>query len=70
MRRKSDSGQATIEYLFVLLFLMFISWQFFKFVGLIVGNQIGGLGYELSNHLATGVCKKNCLYTGFENGIF
>ena len=65
----SKEGQATVEFLLVLLFLMVLAWQFFKYIGLFVGNHIGGFGYHLTDFLATGVCENHCVFHGFQNGL-
>ena len=69
-REAKDLGQATIEYLFVIIFVMFLGVQFFQYLGLFVGNSVGGLGYQLTNHLATGVCPSNCFFDGFVNRVW
>ena len=69
-KRPSYRGQATIEYLFVLLFIIFLGGQFLKYMGIFIGNYVGGLAYWLSNHLATGVCEKSCFFNGFVNQVW
>ncbi len=69
-RQFKDLGQATIEYLFVIIFVMFLGAQFLKYLGEFVGNYVGGLGYQLTNHLSTGVCPNHCLFDGFVNTVW
>ena len=65
-----EAGQATIEYLFVLLLLMFLGIQMLKFTGDYLGNHIGSLAYVLSHQLATGVCKTSCMGDEFTNKLW
>ena len=40
-----------------------------KAIGLAMGNGIGLLGTNLSEHLSVGVCQEWCFYDGFVNKI-
>lgn len=63
-----SAGQATIEYLFVMVFIVSIS---IKMVGAFSGfmrDSVGNLGHVLSMNLSVGVCSKQCFYGGFKNG--
>jgi hypothetical protein len=64
----TSRGQATIEYLFLLVFIVGLT---FKMVGgftSFMTDSIGNLGHVLSYNLSVGVCKEECFYTGFRNG--
>jgi hypothetical protein len=61
-------GQATIEYLFVLIFIVGLS---FKVVGAFsdfMRESVGNLGHELSVKLSSGVCETICYFPGYRNG--
>ena len=61
-------GQATIEYLFVLVFIVGVS---FKIVGAFsdfMRESVGNLGHELSVNLSSGVCETLCYFPGYRNG--
>ncbi len=63
-----SAGQAMVEYLFVMVFIISIS---IKMVGAFSGfmrDSVGNLGHVLSQNLTVGVCSKQCFYGGFKNG--
>ena len=62
------SGQALIEYLLIFSFMTFISIGLVKGVGKTLLSSVGSLGYELTEQLTIGVCKKFCYYEKYENG--
>lgn len=67
MRFVTDKGQALVEYLFVLLFSAFLV---VKMVGAFTDffrESLGNLGHVLSVDLSTGICKKDCFFSGYAN---
>ena len=65
-----SSGQALIEYLFVMIFVILLS---VKIVGIFTDfmrDSMGNMGHVLSTYLAVGVCERNCFFTGYKNGNF
>lgn len=68
MKRKKDRGQATVEYIFILLFAFglgrFALIQFKDFFK----NEMGKVGHVLSSHLMVGVCPRNCFFDTYRNG--
>ena len=63
-----NKGQALVEYLLVVVFLIMISA---KLVGGFTGfmrDSIGNLGHVLSLNLSVGVCPKDCFFSGYKNG--
>lgn len=61
-------GQAAVEYLFVLVFMVLISSQVIgKFNGFF-RNSLGNLAHELSTNLLVGICSQKCFYGNYKNG--
>jgi hypothetical protein len=67
MRRLNESGQAVIEYLIVFSFMALIGLNLMKSLGTFMSGTASGLGYALTQQLATGVCKEYCFFTGYKN---
>jgi hypothetical protein len=68
MRRLKNKGQATIEYLFLLIILVSITGKVVGNFGDFLGGSIGNFAHVLSSHLAVGVCNKSCFFNGYVNG--
>lgn len=64
----SSRGQAVIEYLLVVLFIVTLGIKGISLLGDFLGSTMGNLAHELSSHLTTGVCEQNCFYSGYVNG--
>lgn len=64
----SRRGQATIEFLFVLILTVALSVKMVKGITNVMADSIGSLGSVLSQHLSTGVCPNECLFRGYGNG--
>jgi hypothetical protein len=68
MKSKKGRGQATVEYVFILAFALFLGraavLQFSNFFR----DQMGQVGHVLSTHLMVGICPSNCFYDGYKNG--
>ena len=65
--KRSDFGQAVVEYLILFALTSLIGINFVKGIGKMVGDQAGSLGYVLSEELAVGVCKRHCFFDGYAN---
>lgn len=69
MKPKKNSGQATVEYIFILAFALFLgnyaAGEFSKFFR----EEMGKIGHVLSTNLNVGVCPRNCFYDGYRNGF-
>ena len=63
-----SAGQATLEYLFVMLFIVSISVKMVGAFSDFMRDSVGNLGHVLSMNLTVGVCKDQCFYGGFKNG--
>ena len=61
-------GQATIEYLFVLIFLVLVSTKLIGAFTDFMRDSVGNLGHVLSMNLTTGVCKDQCFFSNYRNG--
>jgi hypothetical protein len=61
------SGQALIEYLFIISFMTFITITMVKGLGKTLMQSVGYLGYELTEQFSVGVCARECFYTGYKN---
>lgn len=65
----SQGGQALVEYLFALMFLVVISS---KLVGSFTGfmrDSFGNLAHVLTVNLMTGTCERDCFFGGYRNGF-
>jgi Flp pilus assembly pilin Flp len=60
-------GQATVEYILIFAFMAMISLGIVRAIGGGVSTSVGTLAYTLTQELSTGVCAKNCFYSGFIN---
>ncbi|MBY0516140.1 MAG: hypothetical protein K2P81_04485 [Bacteriovoracaceae bacterium] len=67
MKNKS-TGQAAVEYLFVLVFMVLIASKISARFNTFFRDSIGNLGHVLSQNLSVGVCKSNCFFAGYGNG--
>lgn len=64
-----SEGQATIEYLFVLIFVAIITIQLFRILSSFFEAGSGSIAYILTHKLTTGVCNTQCFFNGFKNAI-
>lgn len=62
------SGQALIEYLFVLSFVIVIGGRLLNAFGDYVSESIGSFNVVLTKHLVVGVCQTDCFTSSFLNG--
>ncbi|MDH4466554.1 MAG: hypothetical protein QE271_00730 [Bacteriovoracaceae bacterium] len=64
----SQHGQAVIEYLFVIMFIIFFSFNLTLMVRDLFQTNFASFAHILSKNLSSGVCPKICLYDQYENG--
>lgn len=65
---KKSFGQATVEYIFILMIAVLLSFKITQKFADFFKVQMGKVGHVLSTHLMVGVCPKNCWYKGYDNG--
>lgn len=63
-----SSGQAMVEYLFVMLFIIIISVRLVGSFTDFMRDSMGNLGHIMTMTLTTGMCKNMCFYSGPGNG--
>lgn len=63
-------GQATIEYLVIFAFLGIISVTMMKSFATYIGDATGGIAFELTQELSSGVCDKLCWTAAYKNRNF
>jgi hypothetical protein len=68
MRSFNSSGQALVEYLFVLLFIIGISVKMIQGFSGFARDSFGNLAHVLTINLMTGTCKTQCFFSGYKNG--
>ena len=64
----SNYGQATVEYIFILAFVLFLG---VKVTSLFTGffrDSMGSVGHVLSSNVTVGVCPSDCFFAGYVNG--
>lgn len=69
MRRKKDRGQATVEYIFILAFALFLGKQTVGLFSKFFSDEMGKVGHVLSTQLIIGVCPQNCFFDVYQNGF-
>jgi hypothetical protein len=60
-------GQATVEYLFVLVFMILFSAKVLTRFNDFFRDSIGNLAHVLSQYLIVGVCPTQCFYGSYKN---
>lgn len=60
-------GQATVEYIFVLAFVVFLAFNVTNKFSDFFKNSMGTVGHALSTNLIVGVCPNECFFEGYEN---
>lgn len=61
-------GQALVEYLFTLMFLVVISTKLVGSFSDFMRDSFGNLAHVLTTNLMTGTCKTDCFFGGYRNG--
>lgn len=68
MKHLRTCGQATVEYIFILAFAIFIArFALLEFRGFFI-DTMGNVGHVLSTNLIVGVCKSECFFERYING--
>ncbi len=68
MKHLKACGQATVEYIFILAFAIFIArFALLEFRGFFI-DSMGSVGHVLSTNLIVGVCEKECFFQSYING--
>ncbi len=63
----SQRGQAAVEYLFVLVFMLYLSTKIVNRFGVFFRDSVGNLSHVLSTHLTVGVCPRHCFFAAYKN---
>jgi len=63
-----SSGQAMVEYLFVMLFIVIISVRLVGAFSDFMRDSMGNLGHIMTISLTTGICNEHCFFKGTGNG--
>ena len=66
--RLQNKGQAVVEYLLIVAFLVIISSKLALNFTDFMRDSIGNLGHVLSLNLSVGVCEKQCYFGAYSNG--
>lgn len=63
-----NGGQATVEYLLLILFLLALSYKVVLGFTEYMSDAVGNLGHVLSYNLSVGICESECFYKQYYNG--
>jgi hypothetical protein len=63
-----ERGQALIEYMFVLIFIMFFAFNLAQMMRGFFQDNFASFAHILSKNLSSGVCSNICFYEQYENG--
>ncbi|MFL5783808.1 MAG: hypothetical protein ACJ76H_04300 [Bacteriovoracaceae bacterium] len=69
MKKIKTCGQATVEYIFILAFALFLGRAAVLQFRTFFQNEMGKVGHVLSTHLVIGVCPDKCWFAGYQNGF-
>lgn len=69
MKKFGNLGQATIEYLLIFSFMSLIGVGLANAIGGSIAGSAKSLGWVLTQELTTGVCKTQCFFGTYKNGI-
>ncbi|MAX67443.1 MAG: hypothetical protein QF441_12130 [Bacteriovoracaceae bacterium] len=64
----SQTGQALVEYLLLVAFLIIISSKLALGFNNFMRDSIGNLGHVVSLNLTVGVCQSDCFFESYVNG--
>ncbi len=64
----SNLGQALLEYLLLLVFGVIVASNLAQTLSESTGEKVGNLTHYLSESLTTGVCERDCFFSGYKNG--
>ncbi len=66
-KKTHNAGQAMLEYLFILIFIIGLSIAFINRFGAFMGGTFGNMAYVLSQSLSTGICEEYCFRKEYKN---
>lgn len=69
MRLSKRRGQATVEYIFILAFAIFLGLKATDKFTDFFRDSMGNVGHVLSSNLTVGVCPRDCFFDGYYNGF-
>ncbi len=69
MKKNKTSGQATVEYIFILAFAFFLGIKVTNLFKDFFRDEMGKIGHVLSTHLIIGVCAEKCFFDNYKNGF-
>jgi hypothetical protein len=67
MKLLNNQGQAIVEYIFLFAMMSFIGMNLARGLSSLMNDNIGGIGYVLTNKLSSGVCESLCFFSGYKN---
>jgi hypothetical protein len=67
--KTKSTGQAAVEYLFVLVFMVILASRIVTRFNTFFRDSTGNLGHVLSRNLTVGVCPEQCFFGNYKNGF-
>jgi len=64
-----ESGQATVEYIFILAFAVLLAFKVTNLFTDFFRDSMGNVAHVLSTNLMVGICPTDCFFNGFYNGF-
>ena len=64
----SNKGQAIVEYVLLVAFLLILTSKLVAGFTDFMRGSVGTLGHTMSLNLSTGVCPNDCYFKSYENG--
>lgn len=64
-----NCGQATVEYIFILAFAVFLGLKVTNLFTNFFRDSMGSVGHVLSTNLTVGICPEDCFFSGYANGF-
>lgn len=68
-RALASRGQATVEYIFILAFILLLGFKITNLFTNFFRDSMGGVGHILSTNVTVGVCRSECFFSGYVNGF-
>lgn len=65
---RTNKGQATVEYIFILAFVLILGFKISKLFTNFFRDSMGNVGHVLSQNVTVGVCPSDCFFAGYVNG--
>ena len=67
MVARRTRGQATVEYIFILAFVVVLGFKITNLFTNFFRDSMGNVGHVLSSHLTVGICPEDCFFGGYAN---